>query len=169
MTWVPFAELPDSARLWVFGTDRPVHPAEAERILSAVDRFLSEWSAHGVPLRGARDWRLGRFLLVAVDEDAAPPSGCSIDALVRVLKSLETELELVLVDNAPVWYLDGERVERVTRAEFRTLARSGELESDVKVFDNSITRLAALRRDQWLRPARESWHGRAFFGDRRPA
>ncbi|NNM32841.1 MAG: hypothetical protein HKO53_07225, partial [Gemmatimonadetes bacterium] len=80
--------LPDDARIWIFAADRPMPENESRAVLEAVDGFLEDWAAHGVPLSGARDWRHDRFLVVGVDESLAPPSGCSIDALVRVLKDL---------------------------------------------------------------------------------
>src|SRR6188474_3357510 len=49
MPIVQFDALPDSARVWVFASDQPLTGAVADTLLAAVDRFLSEWKAHGVP------------------------------------------------------------------------------------------------------------------------
>ena len=54
MPIVPFDMLPDSSRLWVFASDRPLVGAVADTVLASVDQFLSEWRAHGVPLRCGR-------------------------------------------------------------------------------------------------------------------
>ena len=163
MPKVNFDALPDEARVWVFAAERPLTGTEAETLLRSVDEFLVEWHAHGAPLTCARDWRHDRFLIVAVDERTAPPSGCSIDALVRSLKALESALGLALLDNTPVWYRDRDDLRRVDRATFRALARAGEVGPETVVFDNTLTRLGQLRSGGWERPARESWHGRAFF------
>lgn len=163
MTKIPFSELPDDARLWIFGSGRPLDEAEERRLLDAVDRFLDGWKAHGTPLSAARDWRHGRFLLVAVDESTAPPSGCSIDSLVHLLKELEEDLGVVLVDNSPVWFQQGEEVRRASRAEFLARVGAGEVGPDTVVFDNTVIRVGALRDGEWEGPARESWHGKAFF------
>jgi hypothetical protein len=163
MPRVNFAQLPDEARVWVFAAERALSDPEAERLLATVDAFLASWKAHGAPLTGARDWRYQRFLIVAVDERTAPPSGCSIDALVRSLKGLESELGLSLLDNSPVWFRQQGELRRVDRAAFRTLARAGDVGPDTVVFDNTLTRLGELRNGGWERAARESWHGRAFF------
>jgi hypothetical protein len=163
MPRVNFETLPDEARVWVFAAERPLDAPDADRLLGTVDAFLHGWKAHGAPLTCARDWRYDRFLLVAVDERTAPPSGCSIDALVRSLKGLEAELGIALLDNTPVWYRHGDELRRVDRATFRALARAGEVGPDTVVFDNTLTRMAQLRGGGWERAARESWHGRAFF------
>ncbi len=121
------------------------------------------WKAHGVPLRVGRDWRYDRFLMVAADESAAGASGCSIDGLVHSIRGVEEQLGVTLTDNAPVWYRDGDVVRQMSRTEFRKLARAGAVGLDTKVFDNSLTTVAAVREGRWELPARESWHGQAFF------
>jgi hypothetical protein len=160
---IALAQLPDEARAWVFAAERALDPAQAEKLLASVDSFLDEWHAHGSPLTCARDWRYDRFLIVAVDERTAPPSGCSIDALVRSLKVLEAELGLTMLDHTPVWYRDADGLHRVERGTFRALARAGDVGPETIVFDNTLTRLGQVRHGGWERPARESWHGRAFF------
>ncbi len=166
MPMVPFERLPDESRLWIFGVGRALQDREEETLLDAVDRFLETWAAHGVQLRCGRDWRHGRFLLVAVDESSEPPSGCSIDAMVQVLKDQERALDVPIVDNSAVWYLEGDQVQRSTRSDFKRLVEDGAVGPEVVVFDNTVTRLTEERAGQWQRPANESWHQRAFFQSR---
>ncbi len=163
MPRVPFETLPDASRLWVFGVGRDLEEAEEQSFLSAVDRFLDTWAAHGVTLRCGRDWRHGRFLLVAVDEASEPPSGCSIDAMVGVLKDQEKVLGVPIVDSSPVWFLQADQVHRLSRADFQRLVEDGTVDAEMVVFDNTVTRLTEERAGRWERPARESWHRKAFF------
>ncbi|MDE2796843.1 MAG: hypothetical protein OXL34_18655 [Gemmatimonadota bacterium] len=156
-------DFPGSARIWIFGTDHELDAGETEELLGAVDGFLREWSAHGVPLRAARSWRHGRFLIVAVDMERAPPSGCSIDALVHVLRDLEDRLGARFLGNEAVWYRDGGgAIRRTSRPEFRELARRGGVTPRSTVFDNSITSLSELRAGRWEGPASERWHAALF-------
>lgn len=166
MPRVAFAELPDESRLWVFGVGRPLDGVEERAFMDMVDGFLESWVAHGAPLRCGRDWRRGRFLLVAVDESSVPPSGCSIDAMVRVLKGQESVLETAIVDNAPVWFLDDDsgEVRSVSRSEFKRLAEQGDVTPETVIFDNTVTRMNEARAGRWERPAHEGWHQEAFFG-----
>lgn len=155
--------LPDSARLWIFGVSRPLSGDEEARLLGAVDAFLEGWKAHGHPLAAAREWRHGRFLLVGVDERVEPPSGCSIDALVRTLRELEESLGIEMVGGAPVWYREGGsggEIRRASRPDFRAAASEGRITRETPVFDLSITRLGELREGRWELPAGESWHRR---------
>jgi len=164
MPRIDFSALPERGRLWVFPSSRTLTPEEGERLLTEVDAFLDGWAAHGSPLVSARELVDGRFLLVGVDEDAEAPSGCSIDALVGRLRELGRGLGLTLVEHAPVWYREGHEVRTVPRPEFRAMALRGEVGPDTPVFDTTLTRLAALHAGGLERRARDSWHGRAFFG-----
>jgi hypothetical protein len=149
----------------VFPAERSLTADEEAALLDKADQFLESWAAHGVPLRCGRDWRRGRFLLVAVDESSEPPSGCSIDAMTNLLKEVGQDLGIALADHGPVYFLDGDEVKRVSRAEFQELADDGAVTLDTVVFDNTLTRLAEMEESGWEKPAGASWHRRAFFRD----
>ncbi|MDP2957269.1 MAG: hypothetical protein Q8N53_12670 [Longimicrobiales bacterium] len=166
MPRIPFSELPDHGRVWVFPASRRLDDGERAALLVEVDAFLDGWAAHGAPLRSGRELLEGHFLAVAVDEDASRPSGCSIDALVNRLEALAQGMGIRLVDHAPVWYRQGDEIRVASREEFRARAKEGVVDASTRVFDTSLTRLADLRRSGLERPAGESWHGRAFFSPR---
>lgn len=165
MPKVPFEHLPSNARLWIFPVERPLSAEEERELLFRVDAFLEGWETHGAPLTAGREWREGRFLLIAVDESAAPPSGCSIDSMARVLKALGEEWGISFLDHSPVWFRDESEVRRATRGEFKALVGKGRVNLETRVFDNTITRVFQLRRGEWEKPAGLSWHRRAFFGE----
>lgn len=167
MPRVSISDLPDSARIWVFAAERPLTSDEQGELLTDVDAFLDGWAAHGVPLRCGRDFRHDRFLMVAVDEAAAGVSGCSIDALTRTLRGHEQRLGIALLDNGPVLYRSEAGIERVSRGAFTKLADAGTATPETVVFNNTVPDLGAVRAGRWETPARESWHGRAFFRSER--
>ena len=158
MPVVPFESLPESARAWVFASDRPLAPHAVARLLPEVERFLELWRAHGVELRSAYAWRDDRFLLIGVDESATGASGCSIDGLFRGLRALEPELGASLVGGGRVYYRNRTgAVESVTRDEFSALASSGAVSGDTTVFDTSLTTVGDVRR-RFETTAGRSWH-----------
>lgn len=163
MPRIDFDQLPDASRVWVFGVSEGLSDSDEASFLAVVDGFLDGWAAHGHPLTCARDWRHGRFLLVGVDEATEPSSGCSTDALVRVLKDEQQRLGVAIVDNSVVWYLEDGGVGCVTRPDFKALAGGGQIDADTVVFDNTVTQLSQVREGRWERPARDSWHYRTFF------
>lgn len=163
MPRIDFEDLPDHGRLWVFPIDRALDDEERARVLEVVDDFLAQWAAHGSPLRSARELREGRFLLVGVDLDVEAPSGCSIDALVNQLRGLGMAMGATFIEHGPVWYRHDGEIRTATRPEFKALAGEGGVTPDTHVFDTSLTTISEVREGALEKPARESWHGRAFF------
>ena len=152
-----FEELPDSSRVWVYGVDREIESRAESLLLAEVDDYLTKWTAHGVPLSAARKWD-GRFLTVAVDQNRAGASGCSIDGLFRTLKSLEQNIGAALVTSGLVFFRgkDG-AIHSVTRDEFTKLGASGEVNGETEVFDPSVTSLGEWRA-RFSSHASSSWH-----------
>jgi hypothetical protein len=161
MPIVPFESLPDSARVWIFASDRPVRGAAADTLLAEVDRFLAGWKAHGVPLRNARDWRDERFLTIGVDVDEETASGCSIDGLFRTLQELQRQIGVQLVGGGRVFYRIRNDIEMATREEFAARAGRGEIARDCPVFDPSLTDLGSWRA-RFEQPAARAWTARYF-------
>ena len=162
MPIVPFTSLPDSARVWVFASDRELSGAAADTLLAAVDQFLSEWKAHGVPLRCAREWRDDRFLAIGVDVEAENASGCSIDGLFRTLQQLERTIGSRLVGGGRVFYRVGSGIRAATRDEFIEGIERGEVRGETPVFDTSLT-VAKAWRTNFEQPADAGWTA-AYFG-----
>lgn len=157
MPIVDFDSLPDASRVWVFGSDRALSGAEADRLLAEVDRFLGQWKAHGVPLTCARDWRDEHLLTIGVDSTREGASGCSIDGLFRVLQAIERPLEARLVGGGRVFYRDAEGCVRcVGRDELTALAARGAITDETVVFDTGLTTMGAWRA-RFEAPAGTTW------------
>jgi hypothetical protein len=158
MPIVEFEQLPDDARLWIFGAGAPLDDVDAPRLLGAVDGYLKTWKAHGNPLSCSRDFREEYFLLIAVDERASNASGCSIDGLFRLLQQAEAGVGTSLVGGGTVYFRDKlGLVHALPRADFERLAADGEVNGDTPVFDTTLTTVGDLRQ-KFERPARQSWH-----------
>ena len=167
MPLVEFEDLPDSARTWVFGADRSLDQGATDLLLGEVDRFLSQWHAHGSPLTAARDWKYGRFLTIAVDQSTAGASGCSIDGLFRTLKAIEPRLGASLVTSGLVFYRGkGNSIEAVDASVHRA-ERRRQGQPKHRVFDPTVTTLGEWRARFELEAA-QSWHA-GLLDDKRPA
>jgi len=154
-----FEELPDNSRVWVYGVDRQLEGAAESVLLREVDNYLTDWTAHGVPLAAARQWRDSRFLTVAVDQSRAGASGCSIDGLFRTLKALEGSIGAAVVTSGLVFFRGNDgTIRSVTRDEFSDLGAAGEVDGETEVFDPSVTSLGEWRA-RFSSHASDSWHG----------
>jgi hypothetical protein len=160
MPMIPFDQLPDNSRAWVFGADRTLNEQQSKQLLEEVDRFLPTWTAHGAPLTVGRDWRHRRFLTIGVDQSTAGASGCSIDGLFRTLKSLEPKLGASLVTSGLIFFRDESgAVQSVDREKFSDLAAAGKIRSDTTAFDPTVTSLGEWRARFEL-PVRDGWHSK---------
>jgi hypothetical protein len=153
MPRIDISELPDQSRIWIFGVSPTLDERQSARVLSAVDRFLDDWAAHGQPIVSARAVLEGSFLVVAVDQHSET-SGCSIDRMFGLLQHLERELGVSILDPNRIFSVGPQgRVDAVPRAAFRDTGEPGTI-----VFDTLAERLGDIRRGMWKRPAAESWH-----------
>jgi hypothetical protein len=157
MPVVPFENLPDASRVWIFGSDRPLTEEGTTTLLKGVEEYLTDWKAHGEPLTVASQFRDARFLVVGVDQSTTGATGCSIDGLFRVLQGLEGKVGASLVGGGRVFYRDATAsVQSASRTEVPALAASGAITKDTVVFDTSITDLGHFR-SGFEKRAKESW------------
>lgn len=157
MPVVPFENLPDASRVWIFGSDRPLSEEGTTALLKSVDEHLSNWKAHGEPLTVGSQFRDNRFLVIAVDQSTAGATGCSIDGLFRVLQGLESKTGASLVGGGRVFYRDSNAaVQSTTRDLIPDLVQSGAITKNTVVFDTSLTDLGAFRAG-FEKRAKESW------------
>lgn len=158
---VTLNELPDNARVWIYGADRSLSPEEREQIAAELRAFVDRWTAHGAELRAGAELVEDRFAVVAVDEASAPASGCSIDAMVHRIAELERELDCSLLDGTRVFYRTDEgAIEGCDRATFRTRAEEGAIRDETAVFDLTLATLGDVRAGELERPVARSWHRR---------
>jgi len=158
MPLTDFAKMPDDARVWVFGASAPIDDVDGTKLVTAVDSFLLQWKAHGHPLTCAREWRDDRFLVVGVDQRTEGASGCSIDGLFKTLQQLESAIGANLVGGGRVYFRDTlGLVHSVSRQEFESMGKRGEVTADTPVFDTTLTTAGAYRH-AFEQPARDGWH-----------
>lgn len=157
MPLIPFADLPDDARLWIFAARAPLDDVDEPRLLAAVDAFLKTWKAHDRPLTCAREFRDEHFLAIGVDERASDASGCSIDGLFRVLQGIEEGIGTSMVGGGLVYFrAAGGMVLSCSRHQFELMAIEGEVTGDTTVFDTTLTTVGDYR-TRFEPRARDSW------------
>src|SRR5690606_23350564 len=112
-------------RIWIYQAARPLVSSEKALIQDRLDAFTAQWKAHGKALAAKTEIRYDRFIIVMVDDTVAPPTGCSIDKSVHLLKAIESETGLHLFDRMQIAYRDAAGIKAVPRAAFERLIADG--------------------------------------------
>jgi len=158
-----FPSFPDAARLWAYATADTLSEADEAAIQDDLGAFISDWSSHGRPVRGAVHIQDQRFILIAATLKGGDISGCGIDASVHAVEDIASARGIQWVPALHVIYRDADgTVQSVARSTFRALADEGTVTADTPVFDPSITSVGAIRSGQFEQPAGDAWHARAF-------
>jgi hypothetical protein len=153
--------MPSNARVWVYQSNRELNAAEVNSIAEEGLKFISDWSAHGAELKASFDVLNDRFIIVAVDEEQAMASGCSIDKSVSFMKQLEKKFDLNLFDRMQVAYKDMENIMACSLSDFEKLAKEGRVNENTIVFNNMITTKSGFD-SEWEIPLGRSWQSRVL-------
>ena len=149
-------------RIWIYQADRILEAAEKTLIQDRLASFTAQWKAHGKQLAANAEIRYDRFIIVMVDDEVAPPTGCSIDKSVHLLKEVESETGVQLFDRMQISYRQDDDIVVVPRAAFEQLIADGVVTADTIVFNNLITSYPELE-THWEVPLAESWHASVFL------
>lgn len=159
--YVPFSDLPDSARIWIYQADRPLTTAEVAAVQPALHRFADEWTSHGRNLQASAEIFHQQFLIIGLDEAVADASGCSIDASVRFVRGVEDALGVSLLEKSRMAFLVNGQVELLDRRELKAAVADGRLESSTPYFDATVARKAELH-TSFPAAANQTWLSRYF-------
>ncbi|UOQ73415.1 hypothetical protein [Hymenobacter cellulosilyticus] len=159
--FVPFSELPASARIWIYQASRPFTTTEIAQVEPKLQRFAAEWTSHGRNLEASAAILHHQFLVIGLNEAVADASGCSIDASVRFVRLVEEQIGLQLLEKSQLAFLINGQVELVDRRQLRQAIAEGRLTADTPYFDNTVAENGKLG-PLWPAPAATTWLSKYF-------
>ncbi|MCX2719882.1 ABC transporter ATPase [Lentiprolixibacter aurantiacus] len=159
--YVDFKELPDSARIWIYQSNRSFTEEELEEIHAYMKAFITQWTVHGKSLRAGYEIQYRRFIVLGLDQSQAAASGCSIDASVHFIQGLEKKYGVDLLDKMNVTFKQGEYVAYKPLTDFKKMAKDKAISQNTIVFNNLVNNKQEYQ-EAWEVPASESWHSRFF-------
>src|ERR1700761_5499567 len=151
----------EQSRVWIYQSDRELSDEQVKQVLTQLNLFAAEWTAHNHQLKAKAELRYNRFIVLIVDESQAGASGCSIDKSVNFLHLVEQEYGIDLFDRFNLAYRNGEEVLSTNRSGFEDLLKQGDITNDTIVFNNLVQNLDELE-TKWEVPFKDSWHPRLF-------
>ncbi len=154
--FLPFDSMPGHSRVWIYQANRTFTGPEKEHLLGGLKSLCDEWAAHGNPLPSSFNVQFDQFIVLAVDEQPAGISGCSIDGSVRYLKSLQEKLGLDFFDRNQVAFMQHNKIVLHTLGELKTLFEAQTLTGNTIAFNNLVNTKAEWE-NHWRSPVKESW------------
>ena len=145
-------------RVIIYPASRPFTPKESKVITEKLYDFLATWAAHGKPLESSFKIEKNQFIIICVDEEKEPASGCSIDALGGVMKEIDQEFQLGLFDRMKASFVENGELKTMKLQDFRKGLKEGEISKDIEVFDFSKNTYVAFL-SGFLLPLKRSWAG----------
>ena len=150
------------SRVWIFQADRFLNEKEIQLVNTTMNDFIPNWASHGNELFGGFELKNALFLIVGVDEEQSPASGCSIDSLTRVVKELGARLNVDFFNRLNIAYLSAlGKLELVSMSTFKQLIQAGEVNENTLVFNNLVQNRGELN-ERWQTQVKNSWHSNLF-------
>lgn len=156
---VTFEELPNDSRIWIYQSNRKLSEVEVEFITKETKAFLKEWTAHGADLEAGFEIKYNRFIIIGLNQSNVSASGCSIDASVRFIQTLEKAIGVDLLDKMNVTYYNGDYIAHKSLLDFKKMAKNKSVSPNTVVFNNLVNTKAEYL-EHWEVPAKDSWHSR---------
>jgi hypothetical protein len=158
-----FNQMPDHARVWVYQSDRKFTSEELHWISERLKAFCEQWNSHGSLMPTSFQIRYDQVIILSVDESNLGASGCSIDSSVRVLREIEQNFNLNLLDQGKVSYLTNQDSLKVVKAlGIKSKVAEGILQAETIVLNPVVSKKSDLD-SNWLIQAKESWLNKYFM------
>ena len=159
--YVPFENLPEESKIWIYQSNRKFSDDEITEIEKSLEAFINNWSAHGTSLEASVVTKYNRFIILAVNQETTAATGCSIDASVQLIQELEKKYTVDLLDKMNVTFKLGEHIAHKTLIDFKKMAKDKAVTENTIVFNNLVNTLGEWS-EYWEVHAIESWHSRFF-------
>jgi len=158
---IPFENLPEESRIWIYQSNRKFSDDEMTEIENDLKTFIENWSAHGTGLEASYLLKYNRFIVLAVNQEVQQATGCSIDSSVAFIQNLEQKYKVDLLDKMNVTFKNGEHIAHKSLIDFKRMAKEKAVTENTIVFNNLVNTIEEFN-ENWEVPAGESWHSRFF-------
>jgi len=157
--FVPFDQLSEYARVWIYQSSRPFTDLETSNVQSDLRAFVNAWTAHNVALLAYGDVWHDRFVVLMADESHREASGCSVDRSVHFLEDLERKYDVSLFERKTVVVKNPDSGEMTSMdlEDLKNNLENGSISLKTLVFDNLIKTKQQFK-EEWMKPLEESWH-----------
>ena len=150
---VEFENISDNSRIWIYASPIFLNNENQTYISKLLSNHLDTWQAHQVPLKAAYTILENHFIVIALDENIASASGCSIDTLQHKIQEIENYLAVSLTNRLNVFCKVDDKIKCVPSKELSKFANKETL-----FYDLTIQKKSDL--SSYLKPIKEGWCSR---------
>ena len=143
-------------KIWIYTLSKQLSAEQEIELATRCQNFVSSWTAHDVSLDASYELYKHRLLIFKVDEANYNASGCSIDKQLRLVKELEEEFSVELLNRLLVAYETNDQVNVVKNNRIAELLENGIITANTLVFDNTITDAEDLKTN-WKKPLSQTY------------
>jgi hypothetical protein len=142
-------------KVWIYLSDKELKGDLLMAVKSAGEQFVQSWKAHEMPLSATFEIVNDRFIVVSVDETQYNASGCSIDKLLRLIKQLEADHQLQLLNRLLVGYKTQSGVEVIPSSLVKEKLQSKQLDENTLIYNVAASNSNEFA--NWMQPLKETW------------
>ena len=151
----------DHSRVWIYQSNRQFTLAEALQIDELLDNFTTTWKSHGADVKGFGKLLFGQFIILMADETATGVSGCSTDSSVRIIKNIEQDFNINLLDRQSLAFIVNERIQLLPLDQLHYAIENDLISPDTLYFNNTVqTKQEVI--NHWIIPGKNSWLAKRF-------
>lgn len=147
--------LKGNGRLWIYVAVRKLTNDEERAVKQKLEEFFASWEAHGNQLTAGFEIIKGQAIVVAVDEDAAGATGCSIDKATGILQEIDQHYQLDFFNRLILPVIHEESLQRLSLEEAKAAFKEGVIQRDTLVLNTTVNQLSDL--PNLTQPLEKNW------------
>jgi len=146
----------ENSRVWIYQSSRLFSISEALQLEAMFENFVNNWNSHGAPVKGYANLFFGRFIILMADEKTTGVSGCSTDSSVRLIKSIEQEFSVDMLNRQMLGLLVKDKIEIIPLTQLSHALQNNFINEKTLYFNNLALTKKELE-NNWIIPLENSW------------
>jgi hypothetical protein len=156
-----YNDLAPASKVWIYTSEREFTNKDLAAINAKATSFITEWESHGKSVKGLIEIRNNRFIFIYADDEGDAMCGRAMDSSIQLIKELEQDLGITLMDRMLLAYKDAETISTTSLPDFEHMIKQGKVTEDTTVFNCILTQKSDL--NNWEVAAKDSWHKQLFY------
>ena len=148
-----YSELPSHSKVFIYQSNKELNNKELSQIKNLLTDFSTNWQTHGKPV--CNSFKLfNYFICFFVDESSYSTSGCSLDSMVGLVKSIGVKFNIDFFNRNNIAFIDNMQTKLLSINDFKDL-----IHLDMIVYNNLVKTKSEFE-SSWKSPVQDTWLSR---------